>query len=535
MIMEFLQDYIRAVNVSSRFLCFFCASIFFFLSGSAKKYNRVYLYFQLFFFCIGCWNLAYVGYMITEEPRIAAFCNSLIFVFNSFTGFFYLIFCLCFTFPSLRIRFLSLFAVIPVLTSLFSLAYPFFDLMFQYEYVFVSRFPPRIPEYYGPWYYVHLTYSYLISFAGIICLFLKLFKKATANRKTVAMMIVGSLFLIIWNFVYTLFASSDGLVVFWGGISHLFCIFTFFFAVHFDNIEQMVSLAAKYKDDLFPVPILIVDKRGYVVYFNSKAENILKEKKISPYTGFTLESLAPLYTKRELPFNFPLSEFHRSCLNLFLIEDKNTKTIFYVEAQELKNSRNSVLGVVYSLIDISQINRLLSALENFAFRDMLTGTYNRHFLEMKKGILTETGTEITLLMCDIDDLKKVNDIHGHSVGDAYIKMCSEILFDSVRKRDLIFRIGGDEFLVILFDTDESGVADRITRIRENLSPSLYNDFEGGMSVGAAGGFVGSIEDFNRLMEKADRAMYQVKMQRKNLSPADSPVPPVPDICEVIDF
>ena len=73
------------------------------------------------------------------------------------------------------------------------------------------------------------------------------------------------------------------------------------------------------------------------------------------------------------------------------------------------------------------------------------------------------------MMCDIDNLKAVNDIFGHTAGDQYIKACVDALFSSVRKLDLIFRIGGDEFLVVLMDSSEGEMVKSLRkRIRKNL-------------------------------------------------------------------
>lgn len=117
--------------------------------------------------------------------------------------------------------------------------------------------------------------------------------------------------------------------------------------------------------------------------------------------------------------------------------------------------------------------RIVSVLEGQALSDPLTGLYNhRHFHERLREELTRasrTRDSAALLMFDIDDFKKVNDIHGHSVGDKILVGIADILGDMVRASDIACRIGGEEFGVILPSCDAGDALGLATRLLSRVS------------------------------------------------------------------
>ena len=501
------------INILIRILCAVTALVILVLSVFHKKYNPVYVYLQIFILCMGLWNLGYVGYLAINDPRLVALCNALIYMCNSFAGSFYFIFALLFTFPATRFHYKWV-LILPCLTTLFSITFPLHGFMVSFDYT-LTEGTNRIPTYFGPWYFVHLLYSYVIVAAGIVCLCRKLMRKSTPNKRTVAIILLGSFFLISWNFIFTVFVPLTDLSVALSGLSHILCITAVYIGVSCDTIEQMISCASQYREDFFPVPIFIVNTHGTVVYFNPKADELIKDSKLSAYKEFPFAQILEKYKRTELPTHLPGIETDKNTAEVFLIEDETTQTIYYVQEQVLNSKSGAQLGTVYSFNNISQINRLLASLEKYAFRDMLTGAYNRHFFERKKEIITDIiQTQITLIMCDIDNLKKVNDQYGHIAGDSYIKACCQALFISVRKQDLIFRLGGDEFLVLLPDTDNSVAQNVIERIKNNLSLPKYDGFICGMSIGCATETISQDFQFARLLERADESMYEDKKKRK---------------------
>ena len=130
------------------------------------------------------------------------------------------------------------------------------------------------------------------------------------------------------------------------------------------------------------------------------------------------------------------------------------------------------LGVFGNRLNLS-LNRQVEAehhLLELSINDSLTGLKNRHFFEQTlRQMEKEQVKPVSLLVADIDDLKKVNDSQGHAAGDRLIQRAAAILNESFRASDIISRTGGDEFVVILPGADEIQAAVLLNRVRQNLA------------------------------------------------------------------
>ena len=113
-----------------------------------------------------------------------------------------------------------------------------------------------------------------------------------------------------------------------------------------------------------------------------------------------------------------------------------------------------------------------------ASKDSLTGACNRRYFAAKVSTLSKMKFPVSLMMVDIDNFKKVNDVYGHLAGDELLKQVAEILYNNVRKTDLVARWGGEEFTIVLPNTSPENafkLAERIKNIVET------NTFDIGMS------------------------------------------------------
>jgi diguanylate cyclase (GGDEF)-like protein len=153
-----------------------------------------------------------------------------------------------------------------------------------------------------------------------------------------------------------------------------------------------------------------------------------------------------------------------------------------------------------------------------SMHDTLTGLYNRtYFTEEMARLERGRSFPVSILLADLDDLKKVNDTRGHAAGDLILQEAALILQKGVRSDDVVARIGGDEFVVILPETDVNDAARVLERIR--AVEADYNagsvEFSIAMSVGMATAHEnGPLEQTLRL---ADQRMYEDKAARKGLA------------------
>ncbi|MDH7565962.1 MAG: diguanylate cyclase [Clostridiales bacterium] len=154
-------------------------------------------------------------------------------------------------------------------------------------------------------------------------------------------------------------------------------------------------------------------------------------------------------------------------------------------------------------------------LYRYAYRDLLTGLYNRNYWEqLKSGALdTYPSRSFSLIIIDIDNLKYINDNKGHLAGDKAIRIVGKSIRESIRKQDVAIRYGGDEFFILLANTKKAIVEKVINRIRENIRKrGKKENIHIEISAGAA------CSDCTCEMEKiiniADSKMYKEKAGKK---------------------
>lgn len=165
-----------------------------------------------------------------------------------------------------------------------------------------------------------------------------------------------------------------------------------------------------------------------------------------------------------------------------------------------------------------ELFRTRSELDRQSITDALTGTYNRRYLERllpgEQDRAERFDRPIGLLMLDLDDFKAINDRFGHQRGDAVLIAFAEALRKTVRKIDPVIRYGGDEFLVVLLETDDTGARRAAERIRDAVvaslraDPAVPQDYDLGVSIGLAVRNPG--EDIGLKLNEADREMYAQK-------------------------
>ena len=158
-----------------------------------------------------------------------------------------------------------------------------------------------------------------------------------------------------------------------------------------------------------------------------------------------------------------------------------------------------------------------------ALTDPLTGLYNRRYLETHMANLVEhsinRGKPLTVLTLDVDYFKAVNDTHGHDAGDRVLQELAGRIRASVRTIDTACRTGGEEFIIVLPDT-ESGVAEKIgERLRKSVAGKRFNaGSEGGLSITISAGIAtlcGAGDKVDDILKRADQALYQAKREGRN--------------------
>lgn len=197
-----------------------------------------------------------------------------------------------------------------------------------------------------------------------------------------------------------------------------------------------------------------------------------------------------------------------------LANKQKNGTIYWemIKISPLRDSDNSIIGYLKVSQDITERKQYEDNLQYLGTHDQLTGLYNRAYFDAELQRL-ESSREypVSIVMADIDGLKEVNDTKGHDEGDRLIKGAAELLLAAFRSGDVVARIGGDEFAVLLPRTDHETVTAAIQRLRTGNGLEAFSQV---LSLGAATAL--QHETLHETFKEADRLMYLNKAERKQL-------------------
>ena len=166
---------------------------------------------------------------------------------------------------------------------------------------------------------------------------------------------------------------------------------------------------------------------------------------------------------------------------------------------------------------------LIARLEYLSMTDSLTGLLNRRALteriDFEMSRAKRYGSGLSIILCDVDDFKKINDTYGHHIGDRALRALCGTLLGAVRKADIVGRHGGDEFLFVLPETTLEGAERLAEKIRQAVEDREFSLAEGlvarmSLSLGVSC-FDESLDDSDSLIKRCDRALYISKQSGKN--------------------
>ena len=289
--------------------------------------------------------------------------------------------------------------------------------------------------------------------------------------------------------------------------------------------------------------ILILDKREQIVLVNSAlldklecSESQLMGKKASSIKWKLIEN----QDTTEFPWLTALrTNIKQTNIRLSLPKEDATTKIFRVNAVPILDPKAASQGTIVVFDDITELEEKTALLEDMinelaksraaieaqnkeltflATRDPMTNCFNRRalyeYLEGKTVGSLKPNTEYSCIMADIDHFKRVNDTYGHGVGDEVIIMMAENLKEVVREKDIVARMGGEEFCIIL-PTATLAVAHSIAeRCREKISSKITNGVKVTASFGVTSTTLGA-KDVNELIHQADEALYSSKENGRN--------------------
>ena len=218
-------------------------------------------------------------------------------------------------------------------------------------------------------------------------------------------------------------------------------------------------------------------------------------------------------------FYFMLPERMAWAANILLLVISIPQAWFVVDPAHAARMIASLLVVsVFTAISIRVINQQQYRLHIQAVTDPLTGLLNRMTLHNTLQQATEqfkrSEIPVTLVTLDIDHFKKINDAHGHDAGDRVLQKIGKFMKQKCRSADQVFRLGGEEFLILLYGTNANGSQQVAEKLRsEIVQASLLPGETVTVSIGAA--TLQPEEDWQTWMKRSDENLYRAKAAGRN--------------------
>ena len=383
----------------------------------------------------------------------------------------------------------------------------------------------------GPWFYPESLYGYIFILLSFYFLFR--FLDVSSSRKQ-TLTIICSMFVPVLSNLLDIFQinplkpfgptsiafSITGIILAWG-----------LFRQHFLDIAPIAHNVVLEK---IGDAVIVIDRQHRIIDANPASQHLFCVPCDSPtqLIGRKIEEVISLWPGETEPLEIGSEARTQVALKV------NEEHCYYnVTATSITNELKETLGWVIIFNDITEVKRaneslqsqldeikkLQDQLRDQAVRDSLTGCFNRHYLNeilfRESSRANREESTIGLLMLDIDHFKQINDTYGHIVGDRALQILGEDLRMWVRVEDMVFRYGGEEFLIVLpgipmeaFKQRAQTLCSRIAALQIAANPETKINLT--VSIGIAL-FPDHKDDIYQVLEYADRALYDAKHAGRN--------------------
>jgi diguanylate cyclase (GGDEF)-like protein len=367
----------------------------------------------------------------------------------------------------------------------------------------------------GPWFYVHAGYSYLLIFIASTVLTFSLYQSGQSWRP-ISAVVLAPLVIAAGN----IYSVSPFNATPWFDLSSLsFAIAMLLMdkgLLRTGLLESHPVIRDRVVEQLRE-GVVVIKPNGTIIDINSAALQILNAQ------------------REDIPSK-PITDYVQSVplTNLNSRQRNNVELTLNQRAYDVTSSKldptSKDSDVVFVFRDVTErreaqarLQQLKIELEEMAHTDALTGLQNRRLfitrLNEEAERVRRHGSTLSVLIFDLDHFKQINDTYGHDAGDEVLKSVSAVAMDVKRITDVAARVGGEEFAILLPETDAIGALHLASRLREGIekSKTLASDghrIQVTASVGVAT-VTRESQDIENILKFADNALYKAKHAGRN--------------------
>jgi len=499
----------------------FTGCITLFLGGWSVKYIKTYgsKAFTALMLCISIYSIGYGFELSSKDLSEALFWIDFQYLGIAFLPAFYIIFAFRYVGRNSILTpgfYISVYAI-PVITLILQFTSPWHNLYHYNSSLQITEYASILHFDKGPWYYVHMAYINFSLALGSTLFYTFLRRTAPLFRKQAAIMLAGSVIPWFSLLAYMAGITIDGIDL--TAVSITLTAPVWSIALFRYRIFDLSPVARGFVFESMRDCIVVLNLEHRVVDYNPAAGLIFPEltKKSIGLSVYTIlkdyPEICRLLTEDETGYGY---------INMTKIL-KGQENHFKVHLSPLLNLRRVQRGHLIMVYNVSEQIRLLDEMHKIASTDELTGIFNRrHFITLAKTEISRGarfGHKTSLIIFDIDHFKDINDTYGHIEGDKALIHIAEVIKKEIRDIDIFGRFGGEEFVILLPETEVESALKLAWRLCNALAE---NTLEIGKikktvtaSFGVSGKAITDPSDLEKLLKEADEALYRAKNSGRN--------------------
>ena len=401
--------------------------------------------------------------------------------------------------------------VVPLITICLVMTNEWHQLVWADTYLTFARGYAGLDTAWGPWFYIHTVYSYVLLVSATAILAFSISEFSHTRKPLLAVIfapiivcLANVFYLLPWiSFDITTLGFAAAVLILDGGVLRYGL---------FDNIPVLREWVVEKLSD----GVIVVNTQDRVIDINPSGLKMLR-------------------TNREALSKHPITEYIRTMPLSDLRSSESKELTLNDRAYDVTSSvldpTNPESDAVFVFRDVTRrrederrLKKMQRELERLAHTDALTGLSNRRIfierLQEETERVVRHGSSLSVLLFDLDHFKKVNDTYGHDVGDHVLQGVADVSIRIKRVTDVAARIGGEEFALLLPETGQEGAVQLAQRLRQAIADQPHLDDHGNeITVTASIGVATvrrSSDQVEHVLKHADQALYRAKNSGRNM-------------------